>query len=50
MVRVNLLESHVPLPPATTREIVEVCSVVFLFCMGMGIVAYAAVRLLETIR
>ena len=50
MVRVNLLESHIPLPSATPREILEVCFCALMFCVGMGVLAYGAVRLLEAIR
>jgi hypothetical protein len=50
MVRVNLLESHIPLPPATPREILEVCFCALMFTAGMGIMAYGVVRLLEAIK
>ena len=50
MVRLNLLESNIPLPPATAKDILEVCSFAFLFCVGMGVMAYGAVRLLEAIK
>ena len=49
MVRVNLLESAGPgiYGTATPKELLEVCFCAFLYCLGMVIMAYGAVRLLE---
>ena len=52
MVRVNLLESAGPgiYGTATAKDILEVCSYAVVFCVGMGVLAYGAVRLLEAVK
>jgi len=52
MVRVNLFETAGPgiYGTATGKDILEVCTFAFLFCVGMGVVTFVAVKLLETLR
>ena len=52
MMRLNLLESAGPgiYGTATPKDILEVCFCALMFCVGMGVLAYGAVRLLEAIR
>ena len=50
MVRVNLFETHLPLAPATIREIVEVTLAAVGFCVAAGAVTYLVVQLLLSLK
>ena len=51
MVRVNLLESAGPgiYGTAKPKEFLEVCFWALMFCVGMGVIACGAAKVLETL-
>ena len=48
MVKFNLLRIlKKPLPPATPREVVDVCAAAFLFCCVAGIIVFGFVKIIS---
>jgi hypothetical protein len=50
MVRVNLFETHLPLPPATWADIAHVTLAAFGFCVAAGAVTFVAVQLVLSLK
>jgi hypothetical protein len=50
MVRVNMFETHLPLPPATWADIAHVVLAAVGFCVAAGAVTYLVVQLLLSLK